>query len=115
LPIRGARLYVRFAVRAGGKEAARDDWDALPQPVRANLQAFFEHLAENGTIRNPSAWKKLGGYALWQLRKGNYRILCCWRRRELLICKVVMKNAKLAPKGLYDSAQSICEGDIGEA
>ena len=113
--VRGAYRTVRFAVRPGGKLAGRQEWDALPDIPRARLEASFGYLAENGRPPNPSQVKTLSTYGLQQWRHGDYRVLCCNRGRELVICAVVSKTTKKLRSPEFERARRICTEDIGGA
>jgi len=86
----------------------------MEQEQRAWCHAWFEHYAEHGQLRNRGSWKPVQGWkGLWQLRDDPYRVLCCHRGRDLVICSIVdKKRAKLRP-ATFRRAATICMEDIG--
>lgn len=113
-PIRGGARTVRYAVRPGGEEPARAEWLGMEQTQRAWCQAWFEHFAEYGQLRNRNSWKQVPGWrGLWQLRDDPYRVLCCFSGGDLVICSIVEKRkAKLRPE-VFRRALQIGGEDIG--
>lgn len=114
IPFTGLRFRVRFAIRAGGKEAARRDWqNELSSEERGTTVAWLTALADTGIIGNPKRWKKVTTM-LWQLRTNDVRLLCCWGTRELVICAVIPKSTRNLKQGEFKHAERIFGEDIGE-
>ena len=109
----GAYRRVRFAIEPGGRLAARADWDALPDTSRARLQAYFEYFADTNQIQNPKQYSKIEGTNLRQWRHSDYRVLCCDRGRDHVICVVVAKLNKKLQRPIFVKASRICTEDIG--
>jgi mRNA-degrading endonuclease RelE of RelBE toxin-antitoxin system len=109
----GAVRRVRFAVHPGGRSSTRTEWDALPDTSRARLHAYLEYFANNNRAPNPDAYKKLADTEIWQWRHGDYRVLCCNKGRDHVICVVVEKLNQKLRSSTIDRATSVCAQDIG--
>lgn len=74
---KGRPYYLEYACCSNGKKPANDFLDDLDDKIKMKFFAVLQQLVETGKLWNKEKFKKLsGGSGLWELRVGDYRLLC---------------------------------------
>ncbi len=111
----GSRGRVRFAVLRGGKHAAEDEWNSLPEATQVRFIALFDRLMTVGEIVSEDQYKKLPGTdGLWEFKRSRVRILACHKERDVVLLVIFMKGRQKLSKKDSKRAEAICAEEVGE-
>lgn len=110
---------IKYAIRRNGKMPAKEFTESLTVKERLGLEARFDLMADEGTIKNKQQFKKLEG-KIHQFRYKQLRVLCFsvknnWflthgfvkkemktRRRQIQKAKEIMEEHLETTKGKED-------------
>jgi hypothetical protein len=93
---------------------AFEGWASLGIQRQESFQALFRRWARRGELLSADQFKKLPGTdALWQFKRARFRILACWRGRDIVLLVVLTKGSQKLPKTERKRAEGICQDDTG--
>ena len=104
---RGSRRTIVWGQTPAGNLPAKDFLDGVDDETYERLAWLWTQLAEEGLLRNTSAWKALSGRRLCEFRVGDVRLLAREHRSYVILLRGCRKQAwKLRAPDL-DAAQRL--------
>ena len=110
----GRHWKIEYACRSNGRKPAEKLWKKLSKKNLAIFIALIKRIADTQKIYHPNSFKKLRGKDdIWQIRSGDYRLLCYkWKNTHIILTNGFKKDQTITDTTEIQRAIKIKSEDL---